>query len=625
MPTKDWILQTADELSRFYRQRDQNILSWRSLYFLDEEAYFVDNEGRFIPSEDDETRVILPIAQATVESFRSLLLARPPVISVPSSSVKEVDQDKADNTEGMLYSLWDRSNVLRAIQDALWHALVDGWGIIQTKFDPSASDKGEVPVYAKALDPIGVWPMPGDRPGSWEYVISSQYELVGTLRRTFIDGKDRRKRKTRVAESALEGMAEDDRVLVLDYWDDEHHAIMVVPHDSKQEAVFIHEGEWLLEPTPHEYGGLPFVIWHGHSMPQRDRGERMGTSVLWPIENLIRYVSKLMSQKATIVARYTAPTLVVKSQDGRGFDMPGMFGGQLPLFPEEDAEYLMPSGPPPQVDVMFEEMLGQIETAGLPRHIMGQLTMGRISGVAMNLLRTPVLMRIAFKEMDIERSLERMNELFLQILENRQDEPIYLWGRDAEGRNVELVLDPGDIEGYYRNHVRLSASLPTDEPSTVAMLSSLAQLGVISKRTYRDIVQQTLRDLSPQSLDQEENQILIEQLLQQEAFQQALMLEAAKESELALLPMIEQMLGGQNQQGSQPALPGMGSESGLSPFNPLQAGQEGSAQNPRAPDLVRRMASNMAGSQGGRPSGPEQSIGLGGGATASGLGLNENA
>lgn len=616
-PTKRWVQDTAEQMRRFYRQRDENILAWRSLYFLDDEAYFVDPEGEFVPQEDDEIRVMLPLAQAIIDTYQAMLFAQLPTLDVPASSIMEVDKTHAEKLEAMLYAIWDRSSIFRAVKDAGWHGLTDGWAVLQVVFDPEAEESGDVPVYVKSLDPMGVWPMPGNRPGEWKYVITVSYELVGTLRRTFVDGRDGRTSAVKSTKRVLSGMDEDDRVMVLDYWDDEYHGMMIVPMDTKSEEIYLHQGEWVLEPAKHKYGVLPFAIWHGNALPMRDRGERMGVSVLWPIGSLLRYLTKLASQKATIIGRYASPTIVTKTEDGRGFDAPGQLGDQIPLFPEESVELLLPSGPAPEVSFMFEEMMGAVESASLPRHVMGQLNVGRLSGVAMNLLRTPVLMKIAFKQQDIERAMEEINEVILHMVEHRMRTPVYVWGVNAKKKDIEVVIDPALVAGYYRNRVRLSASLPTDEPATVAMLASLKQMNIISDQTFRNIVQQTLRDLSPQSLDAEEIQILIETVAKLPPVQMAMMLEAARAADLDVLPLLEKMLGGQQGgQGSQPSLPGMGSQAGLSPTNPLQQ-QGGSVSNPRSADIIKNLASQVgvAGAQGGRPPSPMESPG-----PASGLG-----
>lgn len=595
--TKDFIFEAAQRLEEFYSQRNTNMEVWRELALLTKESYWIDSNGDYKPPQDREVRIILPIAYNTIESYLSLMLTRPPVISVPTSDVREVHYKQADSIERMLYGIWSQSRMIKAIRDGLWHALVDGWGVLQVIYSPDDELKDRCPIYAKSVDPIGFYPMPSDRPGEWEYVILVSHRLVGELRNALILGKDGRTRAVRTAKAALENLNEDDRVKVLEYWDDEKHALMLIPTPDESEEPEVALGTWLLPPTKHEFGRIPFVIWHGAELPFQTRGERMGVSILFPMEQLVRYSCQLISQKATIIARYANPTLVTKTMEGRGFDVPQPYGGQLPLELDEGAEFLLPPETSPSVDIQLQEIIAQIEQAGLPRHIMGQLSVGRISGIAMNLLRTPVLMKVAYKQMAVEEGLERINELFLRAVESYVSGPIYLWGRDAAGEPIDTALDPEVIQGYYRNQVKLTASLPTDETAVTAMLTALKQLDILSSRTVRDIIQQTLRDLSSQSLEGEDDQILIEKLLSMPELQMALAQDAAQQAGVQL-PMGGGQQGGA-QQPMQGAIPGFGGGQGMAPQQLPWRG--GGRNQPTTPDLIQRLAMQTAGAQGGRP------------------------
>jgi len=603
--TKDFIFEAATKLEEFYNQRNTNMLVWREIALMTKESYWVMPDGQYKPPEDGEMRIILPIAFNTIESYLSLMLTRPPVVSVPASEIKEVHQQDADKIEKMLYAIWHKSSMNKVIRDALWHALVDGWGVIQVCYDPERDLEGECPIFAASVDPLGFYPMPAKRAGEWEYVVLIENRLVGDLRNAFILGRDRRTKAVKSAETALAGFDDTDRVKVLEYWDSTVHAFMIIPIVEEAEEPQLRTGEWLLPPTKHDFGKIPFVVWHGTELPFRDRGERIGISVLFPLEGIIRYACQLISQKATIIARYADPTLVTKTAEGRGFDVPQPYGGQLPLEIGEDAGFLLPPGVSPSVDIQLNEVIAQIEQAGLPRHVMGQLTTGRLSGIAMNLLRTPVLMKIAYKQECIEEGLERLNEIILRTVENYVARPVYLWGRSSIGAPIEVSLDPAIIGGYYRNQVKLSASLPTDEAATTAMLTALRQTNVLSSRTVRDVIQQTLRDLVSQSLENEEDQILIETLLSMPEIQLALAQDVAREAGVRLP---EQMMGGGAEAPMQGAIPGFGGGEMAPQQTPWSMQGRGT---PTGPDMIRRLAQLSAEGAGGRPiERPVEAVGL---------------
>ena len=603
--TTDFILNAAERLEEFYAQRNSNMLVWRELALLVDDSYWIDENGQYSPPEDKEVRIVLPIANSVIQSYQSLMLTRPPVISVPASSILEMHQEQTDKIEKTLYAIWYKADVMRAIRNSLWHALVDGWGVLQIHFDPSADLKDKCPLFARSVDPLGVYPMPSQRPGQWEYMITVEHRLVGDLRKSFILGKDGRTKAVKLAKGTLEGMEDTDRIRVLEYWDEEVHAFMIIPVTTESmEEPEVQVGKWLLPPTPHKFKKIPFVVFFGDELPFNNRGERMGVSVLFPIERLIRYLCQLVSQKATIIARYADPTLVTKTLEGRGFEAPEPFGGQIPLELDESAAYLIPPGTSPSVDVQLDLISSQLEQAGLPRHIMGQLTVGKLSGIAMNLLRTPVLMKIAFKQMSMETALETMNELFLRAIEEYLTSPMYMWGRTPQGDSIEAVLDPADIQGYYRNRVKLTASLPTDETAVTAMLTALKQIGVLSGRTVRNIIQQVLRDLTTQSLKDEEDQILIETLMSMPEIQMALAQDAAQSAGIQLPQQGQQQGPGGAQAPMQGAIPGFGGGAMAPQGMPWK--MQG-RQTPTTPDMMRRLARQTPGAAGGRPT---ESLGM---------------
>jgi len=175
----------------------------------------------------------------------------------------------------------------------------------------------------------------------------------------------------------------------------------------------------------------------------------------------------------------------------------------------------------PQLDTQIAKIEDYIERGSLPRVLQGQYV-GSISGIAMSLLRNPTLMKVAFKQKTLERALVMLNENILRLLEKFLRSPRRLWGENEKGQGVDVTIDAATIAGYYHNEVKLSASLPTDDAGTVNMIALLVQLGVLSRRTSRDVMQQTLHELVPQSLPDEEKLVLAEKILENPAMVQAL-------------------------------------------------------------------------------------------------------
>jgi len=524
-------------MEEFYRQRNTNMLAWRALYFRQEEQYFVDRDGEFIEPEKDERRIILPIAQEYVESMRELLLTKAPAMTVPAPSVAGQAVIHADHNERALFAVWHQAGINQEVRDSLWHAFVDGWGVLQILWDKNAGEN-ESPVVVIAQDPINVYPCPGSRPNSWQYVIHGYPRTVGEVREEWERGRDRRTRQFRAAQEALADLKDGDRVNYIEYWDGEYCAVAVNYHAQadRQQGKVEEITEFVMPPEAHHYGFLPWEIYFPTRTPFRRIGERQGLSILYVIEDLIRYTCWLFSKKATMLERWQDPPLVTKTEEGRDFEpVRSEAGMHLRLLPEEDAAYLINPTPMPQLDTQIARIEEYIEKGSLPRVLQGQYV-GSISGIAMSLLRNPTLMKVAFKQETLEAALVAMNEKILRLLEKFGRGERYMWGRNAKGENVDTMIDPQKIGGYYRNEVKLSASLPTDDASTVNMLATMIQLGVVSRQTARDVAQQTLHELVPQSLPDEQKRVLAEMILTNEQMVQQLAMQVAQQVFGGILP-----------------------------------------------------------------------------------------
>jgi hypothetical protein len=611
-----------DNLQDMYMQRNVNFLAWRDLYFKKPEAIWADKDGKYISPEPDEKRIILPIAQNIVEGFRELLLAKSPSISVPQSSVEGESLKQAEHNEKTLLAAWDRAEVYERLRDALWHGLVDGWGVMQMVWNKE-SDTG-FPITVLHHDPYNVYAMPSATPNRWQYVIHTYPRLVGSIKEEWPKIKDERKRASKVAKESIELMDLDeykdtDTVTFFDYWDDEVNAVGIsyvkTEKYSRAETIVT---RWLKEPTAHGYGFNPWYIMLPCRLPFKNEGEKMGVSILYSVEELIKEKCKNISEKATMVARYMDPPLITITEMGTDFEpVRTERGMHLRLRTGEDAKYLVHPGTPPQLDTLGMELSENIEAAALPKALQG-LYEGNVSGIAMSLLRNPTLMKIAFKQKEMERVLENLNSDMLKLLEKKVTKPMYIYGESREGGQINVTFDPAIVDGYYRNSVKLSASLPTDDAGVVNMLATLVQLKIIDVTTARDVAQQTMHDLVPQSLIDEEMKILASMALQDPTLIQSLAMEIAKKVNLPYLqPQPENPQGGYGDKAVQmgagtlpsqiPNMPGGNTQPGMQQrVGEMMAGQPGASQAPGgspspmqgAPQMPTELAKMMGGMPG---------------------------
>ena len=163
--TSQFVHSRFEALKSRWSERNSRMDEMERLYLLDmwQDA-----------PEPDERRISAPVCWNIVESFRTLLLTRPPVISVPASEVKAVETDRADQIEKYLYGAWHQAHVSDALHLAEWHASCLGEGVLRCVYDPETVED-EFPLVVQALDPRTVYATPSGRQGqdlevvhSWE-------------------------------------------------------------------------------------------------------------------------------------------------------------------------------------------------------------------------------------------------------------------------------------------------------------------------------------------------------------------------------------------------------------------------------------------------------------------------
>lgn len=541
--TKEELQAKLDNLVSFYQVRNQNMIAWRDLYFQKEECVWTDEQGVYIDPEQDEERIVLPIPSNTVEGFRELLLTKNPSVSVPAATEKGEDLQKAEHNEQALQAVWELAHVNETLRDSLWHGLTDGWGVVQLIWRKENED---VPFDIISRDPYYVFALPGEKFGDWKYVIHAYPRLAADLKDEWPKDGDMRKRANRVAQETIDELKDTDLVTYVEYWDKDTYACVV---NYTREGEFRNEKgvavtSWLQEPTKHNYGFLPWVIYLPCRLPFCTVGERMGPGILNSMRDMVLTLDRIISQKATMITRWQDPPLVTITEAGPAFQPTRSEAGMhLRLRTGEDAKYLVHPGPMPQMDALLAYLAEQIEVTGLPRALQG-LYVGNVSGIAMSLMRNPTLMKIAFKQKEIEAAMVSLNVMILKLLEKHLGKPMELWGHNSEGANISVTVDPERIAGYYRNEVKLSASLPSDDASTVNMLATMVQLRILSRQTARDVAQKTLHDLVPQSLIAEEKRILAEMIYEDQGMVMGLAQEVAKEVNLPYLQTQKNPMGG---------------------------------------------------------------------------------
>lgn len=649
--TADWVQARADKMKSTFNERAGLMDDMESLYLLDVWT------GE---ASDDERRVVSPRPQMVVEALRALLFTRRPVLEVPPSQVKKISEEAADRIEKYLYGAWDVTRMYHILDLAEWYATCLGLAEIRLVYDPQ-TPRGEYPLVVQALDPRNVFYEPDPRRPL------EDKEVAHWLTRT---------RRQIVAEWGIYPGATDEdltddkwldsEVDYIDYWaadaveaaeeEEEEEEVLGVlgkarkavmeflapereetPEEAREgdsgrnkrlKRVVVNgvlvDGEWLKEPVIMPgYERVPFYRWGGITTPLSGTNEAL--SVLYPIaggqrtggaQGLIATENELIGMQLRIVEQHAAAAAITNDEGLANLDAtPGAVN--VASRPDFRLDWVVPPRVGPDIGAFLAQLTQAAEQATLPSALMGQYQ-AAVSGVALSMLTSPVLMRIAARQREREEVLQELNKGMLALTEEYA--PLRgwtVWGVDNEGVEHEVRMAPKEIAGYRRNRVHLSARLPKDAPSEIMALGTLIDRKMLSRRTGIERVQQIL-DLAGQSPSDEMRQILIEELLLgQDATRQAMSLRVLQEYDAEMAALAAQAQQPQQPPPGQGPMPGMppGMPPGMQPAGPGVPGQGPMMGMPPetlppqavpeavgARNLGRMM--NMMGPQGPIPQGP---------------------
>jgi hypothetical protein len=562
--TVQFVEARARALQKRWSDRNSRMDDYERLYLLDmwDDA-----------PEPDERRIAGPRAWSTVESFRTLLLTRPPVLSVPPSEVQAVAVDQADRIEKYLYGCWYQARVMDALNLAEWFACALGEGVLRVVYDDTAVED-ELPLVVQALDPRTVYLNPSGRAGidleaahvfdrprreieqEWGVELERTGREAGEGLEDWLDGEVEYVEYWRVdveeVEEEIEEQPEQEPAGVLARLVAMARRVregLGMPGPEGEAAAgpglvaageiegetgkrtrrvrrvrrrhvthcVVVEGQFVKQPVRVPgYHRLPFVRYPGIATPLQD--EDGSLSVLFPVAGgtrqngavgLIAAENELLAMRQRIVEMYANGALITDDDDLMLDLTPGAVNR---IRRGAQWSFLTPPGPHPSVDGQLQLVEKLMEDATISAAMQGRYS-GTMSGLAISAITNPVLMRIAHRQQIRERAYETVNEMLLQLTEEYAPaEGWYVWGVNRVGGVLELRVGPDDIGGYYRNRVELSASLPKDDAGEIMSLAQLVGQSLISRETFLDQLQR-IKMLSSQSPQDEMKKILRDKLL----------------------------------------------------------------------------------------------------------------
>lgn len=532
MPDYEDLVALKTRLQSEYAERDSAIQDARDCRY---QAYSPE-----VPAALEAEMVQTPVAHQVVERMVGTLTCDPLTITVPPADESQDAQEQASKMERFISAAVDALEK-QADQDVVdkfvEHLIADGHGCLKMLYAPQLwrgfpkrekkkESEGEynkrselwkrnarLPIIWQALDPLTVYPM-------W-----SEAGLEAVLE---VDTRDplalhpelwseaKGLNVWDLSRSKKEGGG-DGRFEFMQLW-------------TRDTLTYCLDGE-IVHRQKHRYGTPPYAYAFGLGSASNEPS-KMGQSCLWPIIPLVKYLDRVMSQKATAIRLWAWPTPVVKQstnmaiQAGTAGQMrtievaPGL---PVQLWSDEELTFLAWQGVGPDIDGQIKMVQAMIERAGIADPMYGATTGD--SGYAINQLIAAARMRFKPIVAHAERALEQQMGCFLEIVESQIKQPLHVFHKDRNGTRGWISLGPDDIKGYRQVRVKLNPLMPTDTYARSSQAINEVGAGLRSTDSAMEMI-------GIGQPDEERRKILVDRFMRRPEVEEWLTVEAVKRAGL---------------------------------------------------------------------------------------------
>jgi len=534
--TKDELSALKGRLQTKWASRDELIREMRELRYQEREPD--------VPVAYEAERVKTPIAYQMVERIVGTLTADRPQIIVPPASQTERAAEQASELEKGTLAILDeiaRQQGEDPLERFIECLIADGHGCMRMLYAPqiwkgmprkkkSESDRDyvkgieewkrgrKIPVNWQWVDPLNVYPVFSEM--GLAYVLEIDRRDIATINPAkWSVVKDAPELNELVRNS--DSGEDDGLVEFMQLW-------------TEDELIYAVNGE-IVHQTKHRYGRAPYVYAYGISPSTTDRKYR-GLSVLFPLRNILPYLDRLMSQKATAIRIWAWPTPVVRLRSNQAL-LGQLSNGQvevetgvprtieirpgqlIELFEDEELTFLTWTGNGPDADEMIAIIQGMIQKAGLSDVMYGQASSGD-SGYLVNQLIAAARMKLKPIITHAEFAAEHIVQVLWDIVENQIKQPLYAF--QQEGKVTGWIpLDPDDMNGYRQVRVKVNPLLPTDKYAQSSRAINEYKAGLRDQRS-------AMEEIGIDQPDEMQVRILVDEFKREPAIRQILVGEAAK-------------------------------------------------------------------------------------------------
>lgn len=455
--------------------------------------------------EELEHLTTINIPTAIVEDAHTMLTNEDPIVEVLTISKSDAASKSASRVERLLAGCYYMNRQVQGkdvIGDAIFNALVYGWGVLRGVWDTQLKQdiegvmtaegiSGEAPIpyvpdfafpiVVQSLHPSTVYPLPGGRYERWRGVFQYISRMVGEIE---AEWNKKVPRKQAVGEDGMpltndyggkimEELFDDTFVDYVDYWCWKgmkiYHAVLA-------------NGGFIKPPTEMaEYEALPYEIFFCRPT-SFVTGELYSLPFLFTIIDSVKQLELLANRAMRAIDLYADPALVLPVSGEVG-DIEKGPGSTIVVEPGETPYYLQWQGNPPDVPRMIDFWQSLIREHGFPPVLSG--AMGGTSGLDTIALQQGGLAKLFQIKRNAELALQRMNTKVIRMFQKfSNDEPLQVRGVRMEADQehpFSFQIKGADTKGYEYTHVTIRAKFPQEELRNAAIAQGLEASGLMPK------------------------------------------------------------------------------------------------------------------------------------------------
>ena len=502
-----------------HRTRIQNVTRMLGLWAGKELVIYPKPRQR-----DDEIRLRVSKPFKIVDVITSLVWNKPPILQIANTSYNPTATAVTRRLETALGMMAEQYKIWRAVRRGVFWSVVGGAGPIDFFYDAFAMDD-EPLLVVRDLDPrYTVWKESIRNDGTCEYSFTVQDELASDVMRRY--------GLTSLGDGRSDEQAARDpmyRIRVYTYWCEERER-QVDPMTGQGRpiryivnAVFTDWG-FLREPEVMQgYTRVPTMIVRGADYPLEH--EDLATAympALWPVEDELKTEAQMQSALLTNVQWHMDPATNVWSNDVNiGQRVSPERGGLNRLRPEEKLEAFQKSTVITRdTEMAMLNIDKQVQGATIPEAFQGTMDLGDVSGVALSVINTVPLLRLAVRQQFVEDTLERFLPSAISCLARhsfQEGRRLRFTGRNPRDQEqfLDLTVDPDELlDPDLRIVVKLSSSLPRDAMNEATLMMNAQRMGLIDKYTTRAHILK-LFDVGVTDPDEVERRIVYEAMREQ--------------------------------------------------------------------------------------------------------------